>query len=692
MQKMHGLRQTRWTPVNRMLILIGMNAALPEITTDLAADLAALPPALADHLRGIAAAPAPFGGFPGLRLLPQDPALPQQKAAALAALLARNYGAAIENRAAVAGRLADLRAELARRGLAGLIIPLTDEFHGEYLPLRAQRLTWLTGFTGSAGLCIVLPERAALWSDGRYTLQLRQQVDAGLFELLHSIDQPPTDWLRKALRPGEKLGYDAWLHTEDALKRFAAAAQAAKAELVAVSDNPVDSVWTDQPPPPLAPVVPQPEIYAGQSSAAKRAAIAAGLHQQGVDAVLLTLPESICWLLNIRGGDVKHTPFALAMAVLRQDATLDLFIDTRKLAPETLAHLGPQIRLQPPEALDAALQALGAAHLTVQADPATAGAYPLQLLEQAGARLKRADDPCLLPKACKNAVELDGIRAAHLRDGAAICRFLAWLASDAQEGGVDELQAQDKLEACRRLDNSLRDLSFTSISGAGPNGAVVHYRATPETNRRLEPGNLYLIDSGGQYPDGTTDITRTIAIGTPTAEMRDAFTRVLKGHIAIARAKFPDGTAGQQLDALARYALWQAGLDYDHGTGHGVGAYLSVHEGPHRIAKGGSMVALKPGMIVSNEPGYYKTGAFGIRIENLVAVQVEIEKAENGKAWLGFETLTRAPIDRNLIETGLLSPEEIDWVNAYHAQVWTDIAPRLDDATRSWLEAATARL
>lgn len=661
-----------------------MNAPLP--------DLAALPPALAAHLRGIAAAPAPFGRFPGLNLLPKDPALSPGQAELLTARLAERYLAAIENRQAVPERLAALRAELKRLGLQGLIIPLTDEFHGEYLPMRAQRLTWLTGFTGSAGLCIVLPERAGLWSDGRYTLQLRQQVDANLFELLHSIDQPPTDWLRTALKPGDKLGYDAWLHTEGALKSYALAAAAAKAEIVALSSNPIDAVWSDQPPPPLAPVVPQRDTLSGRSSADKRAAIAASLLAQNVDAVLITLPESIAWLLNIRGGDVKHTPFALSMALLGNNGQVDLFIDARKLAPETLKHLGPDIRIAAPDALDAALDALGAAKRVVQVDPAMSGAYPLQRLERAGAILKRADDPCLLPKACKNAVELDGIRAAHLRDGAAVSRFLAWIAREAPGGSVDELQAQDKLESCRRLDNSLRDLSFTSISGAGPNGAVVHYRATEATNRKLEPGNLYLIDSGGQYPDGTTDITRTIAIGKPTAEMRQAFTRVLKGHIAIARARFPDGTAGQQLDALARYHLWQAELDYDHGTGHGVGAYLSVHEGPHRIAKAGSPVALKPGMIVSNEPGYYKTGAFGIRIENLVAVRLEVEKAENGKAWYGFETLTRAPIDRNLIDLDLLEPAEIAWVNAYHADVWRDISARVDDETRSWLEAATAKL
>lgn len=659
-----------------------MNAPLP--------DLAALPAPLAAHLRGIAAAPSPLGRFPGLSLLPSDPALAPGQAELLVARLAERYHAAIENRAAVAERLRALRAELARRGLHGLIIPLTDEFHGEYLPLRAQRLTWLTGFTGSAGLCIVLPERAGLWSDGRYTLQLRQQVDSSLFELLHITDQPPTEWLKAALKPGDRLGYDAWLHTEDALRRFTLVAQAAKAEVVAVEGNPIDTVWSDQPPPPLAPVVPHGMVHAGRASSEKRAEIAAGLRGQQVDAVLITLPESIAWLLNIRGGDVKHTPFALSMALLRKDASVDLFIDTRKLAPETPAHLGPDVRLHAPDALAAALDELGQAKQTVQVDPATAGAWPIRRLEAAGALLKRADDPCLLPKACKNAVELDGIRNAHLRDGAAVSRFLAWLAREAPKGGIDELQAQAQLEACRRLDNSLRDLSFTSISGAGPNGAVVHYRATEETNRPLEAGNLYLIDSGGQYPDGTTDITRTVAIGTPTQEMREAFTRVLKGHIAIARARFPDGTAGQQLDALARYALWQAGLDYDHGTGHGVGAYLSVHEGPHRISKAGTPVPLKPGMIVSNEPGYYKTGAFGIRIENLVAVRQEIEKAENGKAWHGFETLTKAPIDRNLIETALLTAEEIDWVNAYHAEVRREIGPRVDAETRRWLEDATA--
>lgn len=649
-----------------------------------------LPPLLADTLRGVAAAPARFGRFPGLELL-----IRQSQAAhldAAASRLADSFTASIENRSAVPKRLAALRAELQRQGLQGFIIPLTDEYQGEYIPLCAQRLTWLTGFTGSAGLCIVLEDRAAVWSDGRYTLQLRQQVDQSLFELRHSIDEPPTDWLRQALKEGQKLGLDPWLHTEEGVKRFKAATDAAKAELILLDVNPLDAVWSDRPPAPLSPAEVQPAIYSGQESAAKRASIAEGLKKRATDAVLLTLPESICWLLNIRGADVPHTPFVLCMALLHRDATVDLFIDARKLDAAMLAHLGADVRPHEPTALPATLDALGAKQAAVQVDAAYACALLIRRLEAAGAKLLRAEDPCLLPKAIKNATELDGVRAAHRRDGAAMARFLAWLGREAPKGGVDELTAQAKLAEFRRRDNSLRDLSFGTISGAGPNGAVVHYRSTPETNRKLETGSIYLVDSGGQYPDGTTDITRTIAVGAPSDEMREHFTRVLKGHIALARARFPDGTAGQHLDALARYHLWQAGLDYDHGTGHGVGAYLSVHEGPHRIAKAGSPVPLKPGMIVSNEPGYYRTGAYGIRIENLVAVKLDREKGENGRAWYAFETLTRAPIDRNLIDTALLTPDETAWLNAYHADVFREIGPLVDEETRAWLAQATAPL
>lgn len=658
----------------------------------LSALTAGLPPVLTNWLRGIAAAPRVFDGFPGLAMLPADAALPADKAAALVAELATRFAAAIEDRGAVAGRLASLRAELARRGLAGVIVPLTDEYQSEYVPLRAQRLSWLTGFTGSAGLAIVLTDKAAIWSDGRYTLQLAQQVDGALFERLHSIDNPPVDWLKTALRPNARLAYDPWLHTEESVKRFAAACASVGAELVAADGNPIDAVWEDQPPPPLAPVRIQDTALAGRTASDKRAEIATSIRARDVEAVVLTLPESIAWLLNIRGGDVPHTPLPLSMAVMDANGDVDLYIDSRKLTPEVRAHLG-EVRLHEPPAFAAALDVLGETGKTVQVDPATSGAYILHHLEQAGAKLVRAEDPCLLPKACKTDAELDGTRAAHRRDGAAITRFLAWLDQQTAKGVVvDEIGAADKLQSFRRLDNGLRDLSFSTISGAGPNGAIVHYRVTQATNRNLESGSLYLVDSGGQYPDGTTDITRTVAIGTPTEEMRDRFTRVLKGHIAIAMAKFPEGTAGQQLDALARKPLWEIGLDYDHGTGHGVGSYLSVHEGPQRIAKAGSAVPLKPGMIVSNEPGYYKTGGYGIRIENLVAVRVEAEKAESGKRWLGFETLTRAPIDRRLIDLSLLTPAEVAWMDAYHALVWHDIAPLLDDETRAWLKQATAPL
>lgn len=653
--------------------------------------LSGLPDSAAAWLRGIAAAPRVFGGFPGLALLPADLPLDRAKAEALVAELAARYAAAIEDRAAVPGRVAALRAELAARKLSGLFLPLTDEYQSEYMPLRAQRLSWLTGFTGSAGSAVVLADKAAVWSDGRYTLQLAHQVDGALFERLHSTDNPPTDWLKANLKHGDRFAYDPWLHTEATVKRMQDACAAAGAELVAVDSNPLDAVWTDQPPSPLGPVRVQDLALAGRTADDKRGAIAAVVQANGADAVALTLPESIAWLLNIRGSDVPHTPLPLSMAILHKDGTVDLYIDGRKLDAALRKHLG-DVRLHEADAFPAALTALGEARKTVQVDPATAAIYVLQQLEKAGATLVRAEDPCLLPKACKTAAELDGTRAAHRRDGAAVSKFLAWLDAHAAQGGIDEMAAAEKLQSFRRLSNELRDLSFTTISGAGPNGAIVHYRVTAETNRMLEPGNLYLVDSGGQYPDGTTDITRTIAIGEPSAEMRDRFTRVLKGHIALATAKFPEGTSGQQLDALARKPLWEIGLDYDHGTGHGVGAYLSVHEGPQRIAKLGSAVPLKPGMIISNEPGYYKTGGYGIRIENLVAVRVETEKAESGKRWLGFETITRAPFDRRLIDLTLLTAAEVAWVDAYHALVWQEIAELVDDGTRAWMKQATAPL
>ena len=456
------------------------------------------------------------------------------------------------------------------------------------------------------------------------------------------------------------------------------------------TNNPLDRVWLDQPAAPLAPVVPHPDEFAGESAQSKRARLARGLVEQGVAAAVLTMPESIAWLLNIRGGDVPHTPLPLSFAILHEDTSVALFIDARKLAPGLDRHLGNGVTVLPPEQLGPALDALAAEGKRVQVDPASASAWIFDRLSKAGARIHRAADPCILPKACKNTVEIDGTRAAHRRDGAALTRFLAWLAREAPQGGLSEIGASDRLEAFRRQGEYFRDLSFATISGAGSDGAIVHYRAMPETEKRLERGTLYLLDSGAQYLDGTTDVTRTMAIGEPTQEMCDRFTRVLKGHIALALARFPKGTTGTQLDAFARRGLWQIGLDYDHGTGHGVGSYLGVHEGPQRISKAPNAQPLLPGMIVSNEPGYYKTGAYGIRIENLVLVQ----PVEGGgeREMMGFETLTLAPIDRNLIDPSLLDDEEIEWLDAYHARVRETLTPLVDPDTAEWLTAATAPL
>jgi Xaa-Pro aminopeptidase len=593
--------------------------------------------------------------------------------------------------AAIVGRLAALRAELARRGLAGFVVPRADEHQGEYVPPRAERLAWITGFTGSAGLAIVLADKAAMFVDGRYTIQVRQQVDEKLFACRHLTDEPPDAWVAENLPKGGKLGYDPWLHTPDQLEPLKKAAAKAGGELTALADNPLDAVWIDQPPPPISPVRPHDIAYTGKESAAKRQEIAAKLAELPADAAVLTGPDSIAWLLNLRGADVPRTPLPLSFALLHIDGRVDLFIDKRKLVPGVEAHLGNAVAVRAPGALGAALDDLGRAKGRVLADPAGAAAWIFDRLAAAGAEILRGPDPCALPKACKNAVEVEGARAAHLRDGAAVTRFLRWLAREAPKGGLTEIAAADKLAEFRRADPLLRDFSFDTISAAGPNAAIPHYRVTPESNRPIECDRIYLVDSGAQYLDGTTDITRTVIVGQPTAEMRDRFTRVLKGHIALGSTRFPRGTTGSQLDALARAALWAVGLDYDHGTGHGVGSYLGVHEGPQRISKIPNRIALAPGMIVSNEPGYYKSGDYGIRIENLVAVApVQVAGAE--RPMLGFETLTLAPIDRALIAAELLTPEERAWVNAYHARVRDALTPLLDADTAAWLKSATATL
>ncbi|MGE5478148.1 MAG: aminopeptidase P family protein [Bacteroidales bacterium] len=587
-------------------------------------------------------------------------------------------------------RLDDLRAELAARGLSGFVVPRADEHQGEYVAACARRLAWLTGFTGSAGMAVVLAERAAVFVDGRYTLQVRAEVDTDRFETLHLIDCPPPRWLGERLQAGDRLGYDPWLHTADQVEALRQAVERAGARLVACDDNPLDAVWRDRPPPPCAPVLPHPMAFAGRSSAEKRGDVAEILRADRLDAAVLTDPSSIAWLLNIRGGDVVYTPLPLSFAILHGDGRGDLFIDAAKLAGEAAAHLGAEVTVHPPAALVAALDDLGKAGKRVRVDPATAAAAIFDRLGAAGARVERGADVCALPKACKNPVELAGARAAHRRDGVAIVRFLAWLSA---QGRVDELDAAARLEAFRAEGEHFRGLSFPTIAGAGPNGAIVHYRSSAKTNRVLQPGELFLLDSGAQYLDGTTDITRTLAVGAPGAEERERFTLVLKGHIALARAVFPAGTTGSQLDALARQFLWRRGLDYDHGTGHGVGSFLSVHEGPQRVSKVGTgAVALKPGMVLSNEPGYYKSGAYGIRLENLVAVVPAEVPAGGERDLLAFETLTLVPFDRALVVPSLLDADERAWLDAYHARVAAQLSPLLAGPALDWLRAATAPL
>jgi Xaa-Pro aminopeptidase len=596
-------------------------------------------------------------------------------------------------------RLAALREQLKADRLDGFVVPLTDEHMSEYVGSYAQRLAWLTGFQGSAGAAVVLPEAAAIFVDGRYTLQVRDQVDGAHWSYQSVPETSIASWLKTNAPDGGRIGYDPWLHTKDWVTKAREAlagveGRAGGAELVAVRRNPIDAVWADQPEPSRARLIVHPDEYAGQSSAAKRQEMADWLKSEKAEAAVLAALDSIAWTFNVRGQDVEHTPVALSFALVRDDGTADLFVASEKIDTQVRQHLGNGVRVHERADFEPALAAL--AGKTVAVDPERSVAAIFEALENAGARVIAKRDPSILPKAIKNGVEIAGHRAAQARDGAALSRFLHWLSVAAPKGGVDELSAAARLQGFRQQSGDLRDLSFDTISGAGPNGAIVHYRVSEATNRPLEMGSIYLVDSGGQYPDGTTDVTRTVAIGTPTAEMKDRFTRVLQGHIAVARARFPAGTRGSQLDSFARQYLWNVGLDYAHGTGHGVGSFLSVHEGPQRISPAGSAQAggdepLRAGMILSNEPGYYKTGEYGIRVENLVlVVPQEAEGAE--KTLLGFETLTFAPIDRNLIEAGMLSAAERCWVDDYHAEVLRIVGPRLDGAAKAWLEAQCAPL
>ncbi len=587
-------------------------------------------------------------------------------------------------------RVERLRELMAARGLEALLVPRSDEHQGEYVAPSAERLRWLTGFSGSAGLAVVGRKAAALFVDGRYVVQAPQQVDTRIFQVLEIPAAKPSEWLRAQLSAGAVVGFDPWLHTAGWVEDMAKALEPKGIRLKALSANPVDRIWgRARPAPPRAPVIPHPLKYAGKSAEQKLADLQADLRKEGQDAVILTLPDSIAWLFNIRGSDVAHNPVALAFAIVPASGKAELFIDPAKIGAEAKAHLAGIAKVSEPATLEKRLAALKRTSKRVRLDPNTAASWFFRKLKGGKAKIERAADPCLLPKARKNAAEIKGARAAHKRDGASVVRFLAWLDRESPAGTLDEIGVSRQLETIRSETQALKEISFDTISGAGPNGAIVHYRVTTATNRKLKPGELYLVDSGAQYLDGTTDITRTVAIGKPTREMQERFTLVLKGHIAIATARFPKGTRGIDLDPFARRALWEAGLDYDHGTGHGIGSYLSVHEGPQSISKRG-MTVLEPGMIISNEPGYYKAGAYGIRIENLVLVTEPQKPAGGDRETMAFETLTLAPMDRRLVLPELLSPSELDWLNAYHARVRDIIGPELGPLDRAWLEAATA--
>jgi Xaa-Pro aminopeptidase len=595
-----------------------------------------------------------------------------------------------EGGVALTARLAAFREELARRKLTGFVIPRADQQQNEYVAPSEERLAWLTGFTGSAGMAVVLAKEAAVFVDGRYTLQAAKQVDGKAWSVEPLVDPPPETWLEKHLAAGDRLGFDPWLHTSAAAERLAAACAKAGAELVAVDSNPLDSVWSERPAPPLGPVAIHGTQFSGEAEAEKLGRIRGEIARLGADALVLSDSHAVAWTFNIRGADVSHTPLPLSYALVPKDGRPTVFIDHRKLSNSARDHLEQNADVREPDALTPQLTELAQRGASIALDNATAADALSRLIAAAGGKTIRGNDPVALLKAVKNATEIEGTRAAHRRDAVALARFLAWVDREAPSGALTEIDAVEALETFRRDTGALKDVSFPTIAGTGPNGAIVHYRVTRKTNRRIAPGDLLLIDSGAQYEEGTTDVTRTIAIGEPTAEMRDRFTRVLRGHVAIARVTFPDGTTGAQIDTLARQFLWQAGIDFEHGTGHGVGSYLSVHEGPARISKLGT-TPLKRGMILSNEPGYYKADAFGIRIENLeLVIAADIPGAE--KPMNAFETLTLAPIDRRLIDLTMISSTELAWLNDYHARVRREVRPHLDEATKLWLDAATEPL
>ncbi len=592
-------------------------------------------------------------------------------------------------------RVGRLREWLGAKGLDGFIVPRADEHQGEYVPLHAERLKWLTGFSGSAGVAIILADRAFVFVDGRYTLQVRDQVDLDIFSIESLIDNPPHSWIKDNLGRGARLAYDPWLHTISEVRALTASAEMPGATLVPLAENPIDALWEDQPKPPLAPVEIHPIAYAGELARDKLARLAAAIAKDGATHAVLTDPSSIAWAFNIRGGDVPHTPLALGFAVLAAEGPHLLFLDKRKLPMQAEAYLTQLADLRAPATLESEIAALARSGAVIALDPVLAAERLKVLVEENGGKVVQAPDPARLPRATKNQAEIAGSRAAHRRDGAAVCKLLCWLDQQAV-GTLDEISVVTQLEETRRTTGAetqmpLRDVSFATIAGAGPNGAIMHYRVSRETNRPLRDGELFLLDSGAQYQDGTTDITRTVPIGRPTEEMRERYTLVLKGLIAISTARFPAGIRGCDLDTLARIALWKCGVDFAHGTGHGVGSYLAVHEGPQRLSRTGTEKLLE-GMMLSNEPGYYKNGAYGIRLENLILVTPAEAVPGGDIAMHGFETLTLAPFDRRMLKQHMFDREEIQWLDAYHARVLREIGPMVGGEVLAWLEAATAPL
>ena len=594
-------------------------------------------------------------------------------------------------------RLADLRERLRDSGFDGFVIPRADAFMGEAVPIHSERLRWLTGFSGSAGVAVVMTHKAAIFVDGRYTLQIRNQVDRSIYDIFNISEMSPWTWAANNLRKGSRLAFDPWLITDTTQNNYQRKLTEVGAEFVAVEKNPIDAIWANQPAAPLAAVTTHDIRFAGKSSREKRRSISSKLLKENMDAALITQPDSIAWILNIRGGDVPYAPLALSFLVIFANEDVYWFIDKRKLLPSVEETLGKEIIIDDIGHIGPFLQKIGPKLETIGVDKNVAPTYLVSVLQNSGVRLINGSDPCLLPKARKNKTEMNGSRAAHIRDGVAMVKFLAWLDKMAPRGEVSEISASEHLKACRSRCDLIRDLSFRTISGAGANAAIVHYDVTSQTNKLLEPGDLYLIDSGAQYLDGTTDVTRTVYIegsngGRPSNEEIDCFTRVLKGHIAVASAEFPVGTRGSQLDVLGRLPLWKAGLDYDHGTGHGVGSYLCVHEGPHGISKVSGGIPLEAGMIISNEPGFYKASEFGVRIENLVLVCERNESRSGVGAWLGFDTLTCVPIDTRLVKRSMLTSSEIEWLDNYHNSVRQLIEPLVDLETAKWLKTATRPL